>query len=154
MTNLLLSTKKPSTTGSIRVSNPLHSTVAANYTQRDYQFKIVEESLFNNTMVCLPTGLGKTFIAAVVMLNFYRWFPSSKVVFMAPTKPLVGQQIEACHKVRICLCGISARKVTGIPQEDTCEMTGHMKSDERSNNWQKKRVFFVTPQILVNDIKR
>jgi ERCC4-related helicase len=28
-----------------------------------------------NTLVALPTGLGKTFVAAVVMLNFYRWFP-------------------------------------------------------------------------------
>jgi Fanconi anemia group M protein len=62
--------------------------------------------------VCLPTGLGKTFIAAVVMYNFYRWFPSGKVVFMAPTKPLVTQQIEACYQVM------------GIPQCHMAEMTG------------------------------
>lgn len=30
----------------------------------------------HNTLVCLPTGLGKTLIAAVVMYNHYRWFPT------------------------------------------------------------------------------
>lgn len=76
------------------------------------QYRIVEKALFNNTMVTLPTGLGKTFVAAVVMFNFYRWYPTSKIVFMAPTKPLVAQQIEACHSI------------VGIPQDDTAEMTG------------------------------
>lgn len=61
-------------------------------------------------MVSLPTGMGKTLIAAVVMFNFYRWFPRGKVCFMAPTKPLVSQQIEACHNIM------------AIPQEDTAEL--------------------------------
>lgn len=83
-----------------------------NYPIRDYQFSIVQEALQRNTLVTLPTGLGKTFIAAVLMYNFYRWYPQGKVVFMAPTKPLVAQQIEACYKIM------------GIPQADTAEMTG------------------------------
>lgn len=83
-----------------------------NYSIRDYQFNIVQQALFKNTMVTLPTGLGKTFIAAVVMYNFYRWYPRGKVVFMAPTKPLVAQQIEACYNIM------------GIPQDHTAEMTG------------------------------
>lgn len=82
---------------------------------RDYQLHIARAALFCNTLVCLPTGLGKTFIAAVVMYNFYRWFPSGKVVFMAPTKPLVTQQIEACYRVM------------GIPQFHMAEMTGILK---------------------------
>lgn len=57
-------------------------------------------------------GLGKTFIAAVVMYNYYRWFPKGKIIFMAPTKPLVAQQIRACYEI------------TGIPKDDTEEMTG------------------------------
>lgn len=40
-----------------------------NHPKRDYQFNIVKHSLFENTLVALPTGLGKTFIAGVVMLN-------------------------------------------------------------------------------------
>ena len=43
-----------------------------NYPVREYQLAIVEKALFLNTLVSLPTGLGKTFIAAVVMYNFYR----------------------------------------------------------------------------------
>lgn len=83
-----------------------------NYPIREYQLKMSEVALFQNTLVCLPTGLGKTFIASVVMYNFYRWYPSGKIVFMAPTKPLVAQQIEACYKVM------------GIPQAHMAELTG------------------------------
>ncbi|KXZ53529.1 hypothetical protein GPECTOR_7g979 [Gonium pectorale] len=39
---------------------------------RQYQLSLVRSALFHNTLVCLPTGLGKTLIAAVVMLNYYR----------------------------------------------------------------------------------
>ena len=87
-----------------------------NYPIRDYQFNIVQTALFKNTLVALPTGLGKTFIAAVVMYNLYRWYPQGKVVFMAPTKPLVAQQIEACYDIM------------GIPQDDTAEMTGEQST--------------------------
>ncbi len=85
-----------------------------NYPVRDYQFNIVQTALFKNTLVALPTGLGKTFIAAVLMYNLYRWYPQGKVVFMAPTKPLVAQQIEACYNIM------------GIPQDDTAELTGKL----------------------------
>ena len=40
-----------------------------NVSKRDYQFNISRHCLFENTLVALPTGLGKTFIAGVVMLN-------------------------------------------------------------------------------------
>jgi Fanconi anemia group M protein len=49
---------------------------------------MVEKSLFTNTLVALPTGLGKTFIAAVVMYNYYRWFPEGKVLFCINHFPL------------------------------------------------------------------
>ena len=57
-------------------------------------------------------------------------------MFMAPTKPLVAQQIMACFKVM------------GIPQEDTKEMTGSVQVGERSRAWATKRVFFLTPQVI------
>ncbi|XP_006160666.1 Fanconi anemia group M protein [Tupaia chinensis] len=109
---------------------------------RDYQLHISRTALFCNTLVCLPTGLGKTFIAAVVMYNFYRWFPSGKVVFMAPTKPLVTQQIEACYRVM------------GIPQSHMAEMTGSTQAFTRREIWCSKRVLFLTPQVMVNDLSR
>lgn len=37
----------------------------ANYPRRDYQYSITRKAMFHNTLVSLPTGLGKTFIAAV-----------------------------------------------------------------------------------------
>ena len=47
----------------------------AGVSERGYQLSIIRTALLNNTLVCLPTGLGKTLIAAVVMHNFSRWFP-------------------------------------------------------------------------------
>nr|XP_019530016.2 uncharacterized protein LOC109401875 [Aedes albopictus] len=111
-----------------------------NYPVRKYQYSIVQAALFRNTLVVLPTGLGKTFIAAVVMYNIYRWYPTGKVIFMAPTRPLVNQQIEACYKVM------------GIPKEDTAEMTGKQQRKNRTGLWQSKRVFYVTPQVVLADI--
>ncbi|XP_050831470.1 Fanconi anemia group M protein isoform X2 [Serinus canaria] len=109
---------------------------------RPYQERMAGAALLANTLVCLPTGLGKTFVAAVVMYNFYRWFPSGKVLFLAPTKPLVAQQMEACGRVM------------GIPCRDMAEMTGGTQALGRRELWSTKRVFFLTPQIMVNDLSR
>ncbi|KAL6984537.1 hypothetical protein U1Q18_017915 [Sarracenia purpurea var. burkii] len=108
---------------------------------RDYQLSISRTALFSNTLVALPTGLGKTLIAAVVMYNYFRWFPEGKIVFAAPSRPLVMQQIEACHNI------------VGIPQEWTIDMTGQTNPTRRACFWKVKRVFFVTPQVLEKDIR-
>ncbi|XP_053659586.1 uncharacterized protein LOC128708628 [Anopheles marshallii] len=113
----------------------------ANYPMRRYQFTITEAALFKNTLVVLPTGLGKTFIAAVVMYNIYRWYPTGKVIFMAPTRPLVSQQIEACYRIM------------GIPRSDTAEVTGKQARHNRSTLWQTKRVFYATPQVVQADLE-
>ncbi|KAF8640347.1 hypothetical protein AX17_000019 [Amanita inopinata Kibby_2008] len=117
-----------------------HWVYPLNRPKRDYQFNIAKRCLFENTLVALPTGLGKTFIAGVVMLNYYHWFPEGKVVFVAPTKPLVSQQIDACHKS------------CGIPGTDAAELTGAISRAVRAKYWQAKRVFYMTPQTLVNDL--
>ena len=108
---------------------------------RDYQYNIVSRSLFHNTLVALPTGLGKTFIAATVMLNYYRWTENAQVVFMAPTKPLIAQQMEACYHI------------VGIPRRDTVLMTGETTPGLRAEEWLERRVFFMTPQTVINDLK-
>lgn len=145
-----------------------------NRPKRDYQYNIVKHCLFDNTLVALPTGLGKTFIAGVVMLNctfvrftpwgcstewtwlVYRWFPEGKVIFVAPTKPLVAQQVTACHET----CGIPAIdsiELSGeVPQTTRIKAVGG--NDEYDINLSscmfsgEKRVFFMTPQMLVNDL--
>ncbi|KIW79386.1 hypothetical protein Z517_05998 [Fonsecaea pedrosoi CBS 271.37] len=108
---------------------------------RDYQYNIVHKGLFHNVLVALPTGLGKTFIAATIMLNWYRWTKSAQIVFVAPTKPLVSQQVDACFNI------------AGIPRSQTTMLTGEVSPAIRAEEWQEKRVFFMTPQTLINDLK-
>jgi ATP-dependent DNA helicase MPH1 len=62
------------------------------------------------------------------------------IVFMAPTKPLVDQQISACSDI------------VGIPGSDTSQLTGTISSEERAKLWTQRRVFFCTPQTLTNDL--
>ncbi|KAJ3437395.1 fanconi anemia group m protein [Anaeramoeba flamelloides] len=114
-----------------------------NYPIRNYQFEITKTALFHNTLIVLPTGLGKTLIATVVMYNYYRWFPSGKIIFLAPTKPLVQQQLQAFLDI-VCV----------VSKADCCEMTGETDSKQRERLWKSKRVFFATPQTVVNDLER
>jgi ATP-dependent DNA helicase MPH1 len=109
-------------------------------TIRDYQYSIVRNGLFHNTLVALPTGLGKTFIAATIMLNFFRWTKDAQIVFVAPTKPLVAQQVDACFNI------------VGIPKSQTTMLTGEQVPALRAEEWEAKRVFFMTPQTLENDL--
>ncbi|MCJ1415588.1 3'-5' DNA helicase [Xylographa parallela] len=110
-------------------------------TIRDYQYSIVARGLYHNLLVALPTGLGKTFIAATIMLNWFRWTKDAQIVFVAPTKPLVSQQVEACFNI------------AGIPRSATTLLTGNTSPGIRAEEWQSKRVFFMTPQTIVNDLK-
>ncbi|RAL12109.1 3'-5' DNA helicase [Aspergillus homomorphus CBS 101889] len=108
---------------------------------RDYQFNIAQKGLFHNLLVALPTGLGKTFIAATIMLNWLRWTQEAQIIFVAPTKPLVAQQIDACFQI------------AGIPRSQTTMLTGEAAPGIRAEEWKTKRVFFMTPQTLINDLK-
>lgn len=110
-------------------------------TIRDYQYSIVRSGLYHNMLVALPTGLGKTFIAATIMLNWFRWTTESQIVFVAPTKPLVSQQVKACFDI------------AGIPRSATTMLTGGISPGLRAEEWQSKRVFFMTPQTIINDLK-
>ena len=42
---------------------------------RTYQERAVRKCVRSNTLVCLPTGSGKTLIAATVIKNFISWYP-------------------------------------------------------------------------------
>lgn len=59
---------------------------------------------------------------------------------MAPSKPLVKQQIDACYNVM------------AIPENVTAELTGTKAQTARKDIWKDKRVFFVTAQVLSNDL--
>ncbi|CDO55501.1 similar to Saccharomyces cerevisiae YIR002C MPH1 3'-5' DNA helicase involved in error-free bypass of DNA lesions [Geotrichum candidum] len=114
-----------------------------NLSVRDYQKNIIKRALFENVLCALPTGLGKTFIASTVILNYYRWTRTGKIIFMAPTRPLVSQQLEACLGI------------TGLPRSDSSILIGgSMTPIMREEEWATKRVFFATPQTVDNDLKR
>ncbi|KAA8908034.1 hypothetical protein TRICI_004861 [Trichomonascus ciferrii] len=146
----------PSSTGPAVVENlvPTHHELnddnlktyiyPTNMELREYQFNIVQRALFQNVLCALPTGLGKTFIASTVMLNWYRWTKKAKIIFMAPTRPLVAQQIHACLGI------------TGIPKEDSCVLVGNnkIKPADRGELWETKRVFFCTPQTVEKDLRK
>ena len=112
-----------------------------NVTERSYQFEISSVAVRQNTLVSLPTGLGKTLIAAVVMYNFHRWFPTGRCVFLAPTKPLVHQQVSA------------VRRIIGVPLAEFAELTGNQKVEVRQAAWRTARMLFLTPQTLQNDLE-
>lgn len=63
------------------------------------------------------------------------------MVFLAPTKPLVAQQISACYDIM------------GVPESDTAELQGSVDPKQRARLWDERRVFFCTPQSMANDIK-
>jgi ERCC4-related helicase len=121
---------------------------------RDYQLEITQACLAHNTIVSVPTGMGKTHIGAALLLNFRRWFPSGLAVFCAPSLSLVEQQAESCGKV----WGDRMR-----PQE-VAVMTGRTPARQRSEWWgssgtdgtassSAKRIFFCTPQTVQNDLQ-
>ncbi|MEO2154476.1 MAG: DEAD/DEAH box helicase, partial [Nanoarchaeota archaeon] len=58
---------------------------------RIYQTNIFKEILNKNALVVLPTGLGKTIIALMLIIYHLRKNPNKKIVFLAPTKPLAEQ---------------------------------------------------------------
>ena len=109
---------------------------------REYQRKIAESASQANTLVVLPTGLGKTMIAMMVAKIRLEKFPKGKVVMLAPTRPLVLQHYQAF------------KKTLNLADTETSVMTGETNPEERSFLWRRSRFVFATPQTVRNDLKR
>ncbi|OAF65150.1 hypothetical protein A3Q56_07141, partial [Intoshia linei] len=109
---------------------------------RTYQYNIARTGLLHNSLIVLPTGLGKTFIASIIIYNILRWWPNKAMVFMAPNKPLVHQQFE------------SFLETIPLDVSHVFEMNGNIHSSKRKNIWKIGKVFFVTPQILIADLQK
>lgn len=108
---------------------------------RAYQNAIAETASKKNTLVVLPTGMGKTLISILVGLERLEKFPDSKILITAPTRPLNAQ-----HKK-------SFEKFTTIEPEAIVLITGKINPDEREKIYQKARVIATTPQSIRNDAK-
>jgi len=107
--------------------------------KREYQVKIASNCIKRNTLVCLPTGLGKTIIAALVTAEKLISNPDKKVVMLAPTRPLVIQHFE------------SFKKIFNLSPKDLVAITGNIPPTQRKDLW-NKRLIFSTPQVFMNDL--
>ncbi|NHV97036.1 MAG: DEAD/DEAH box helicase [Thaumarchaeota archaeon] len=108
---------------------------------REYQRRIASEARDKNTLVVLPTALGKTVIAALVAADVLYSFRDRRVLVMAPTRPLVVQ-----HKRTF-------QNVLRLPEEDFSLLTGRVPSYVREGVWRGgSRLVFATPQVVRNDL--
>jgi ERCC4-related helicase len=108
---------------------------------REYQQNIAEAASQANTLVVLPTGLGKTLIALLVARIRLEKFPNGKVVVLAPTKPLVLQHYN------------SFKEILSLEPKDVTLLTGESPPEERSYLWRRSRFVFATPQTVRNDMR-
>ncbi len=122
-----------------RIKHPLIWPETVDY--RLYQKKISEAASEKNSLVILPTALGKTVISAMVVAETLYNYRDSKVLVMAPTRPLIMQHRNSFHHF------LKLRK------EDTVLMTGKTPPTHRKGLWEgQARIFFSTPQIVRNDL--
>ncbi len=104
---------------------------------RTYQEVIAASAVNSNTLVVLPTGLGKTVIAAMVASQKLE---DGKLLFLAPTKPLVEQHLD------------TFQDILEIENSEMTVLTGKTRPEKRYELWDEKRVFFSTPQVVENDL--
>jgi len=104
---------------------------------RTYQKEILESIRKNgNTLVILPTGLGKTLIA--VKAIEMKLEEGGKALFLAPTKPLVEQHYSN-------LIGF-------FPSKKVVEITGALPFKKRKDLYEEADIIVATPQTIKNDI--
>ncbi|CAD5210181.1 unnamed protein product [Bursaphelenchus okinawaensis] len=120
---------------------------------RSYQVELARSANEGeNTVICAPTGAGKTIVAADIIKQHLerRKFDKfgieqeiSRVVFIVPTVPLVGQQVKQVKKF------LQHRWiVTGFSGAD-----GFDNAASRFDSLMKSHVVIITPQLLLNMMK-
>jgi len=107
---------------------------------RLYQETILATTIKKNTLVVLPTGLGKTNIFLMLAAQRLKQYPKSQILFLAPTKPLVEQHLE------------TFKKYFQISNEKLAVFTGQTEPEKRTELYQQKQIIFSTPQVIENDI--
>ncbi len=112
---------------------------------KDFQPRLYQETIFNtatqkNTLVVLPTGMGKTNIFLMLAAHRLRLYPKSKILFIGPTRPLIDQYLEVF------------KKHFDIGEDQMAVFTGFVKPEKRAELWDRVKIVFSTPQGLENDI--
>jgi ERCC4-related helicase len=108
--------------------------------ERAYQSAIAEAAERANTLVVLPTGLGKTSIALRVMAEFLRTRPLESILFLAPTRPLVVQHARS----------VAATLLAPPP----IVLTGALPPEKRAELLRPPQIVVATPQVIGNDLAR
>lgn len=90
-----------------------------------------------NTMVVAPTALGKTIVAILVAADRLNKVKNSKVLVLAPSKPLAIQHEASFKEFLMVPCA---------------SITGAVKTDERTKRWEESRVVCATPQTVESDL--
>jgi len=108
---------------------------------REYQVEIAKKCVNTNSLVVIPTGLGKTIISLLVVAETLQNYPTdSKVIVLAPTRPLIDQHRE------------SFSQFLAISDDNMITLTGKNPSEERPRLFEDHRILFYTPQTLRNDL--
>jgi ERCC4-related helicase/ERCC4-type nuclease len=107
---------------------------------RRYQRRLADAALEGHTLVCLPTGLGKTTVSLLVTAERLAGEVINKSLLLAPTKPLVTQHAEFY------------RAALEIPDDEIVVYTGETRPDDRADLWQGARVVVATPEVVENDL--
>ncbi len=107
---------------------------------RLYQQTILGTAVSKNTLVVLPTGLGKTAIAFLMAVQRLSIYPNSKILMLSPTKPLCEQHVD------------TFRKHLDLPPEKMVLFTGSVSPEKRAELWKNATIVISTPQGLENDV--
>ncbi|MHA1913170.1 MAG: DEAD/DEAH box helicase [Promethearchaeota archaeon] len=109
---------------------------------RHYQNNIVHSCTNKNSLVVLPTGLGKTIIGILAIAHSLKKYPLAKIIILAPTRPLVSQHTDSCEKF------------LNIKSEEIVSLTGKQSPEKRFLLFRNSKVIISTPQVIKNDIMR
>ena len=107
--------------------------------QRGYQTQLADAAAADHTLVCLPTGLGKTAVSLLVTAERLHEV-GGKSLLLAPTKPLVQQHADFY------------REALTIDDEEIVVFTGEVRPDDRAALWDDATVVVATPQVVENDL--
>ena len=107
--------------------------------RRLYQIRLASAARDAHTLVCLPTGLGKTTVSLLVTAERLHEV-GGKALFLAPTKPLVQQHADFY------------REALQIPDDEIVVFTGDVRPDDRAALWDDARIVIATPQVVENDL--
>ena len=108
---------------------------------RKYQTEIASKCINKNSLVVLPTGLGKTIIAVLVASKTLQIYPpQSKIIVLAPTRPLINQHYDTFIKFLT------------LPEDTFSVLTGKVNPHDRAEIFTNSQIIFYTPQTLRNDL--